>query len=87
MSATLIEFQADWCGPCKQQKPIVEEIDEEYDDVEVEFVDIEEDGERAQKYSVSSLPTLVLLDEDGEVSDRFVGLTQKADLADALDAL
>ena len=87
MSATLIEFQADWCGPCKQQKPIVEEVDEEYDDVEVEFVDIEEDGQRAQKYNVSSLPTLVLLDEDGDVSDRFVGLTQKGDIVNALDSL
>jgi len=86
MSVTLIEFHADWCGPCDQQEPIVEELDSEYEDVPVEFEDIGEGDSRAQKYSVTSLPTIIILD-DGDVEERFTGLTQKADLEDALDAV
>ena len=83
MSVRLIDFYADWCGPCKNQDPILEELSEDYPDVEFEKVDVEADQETANDYSVRSLPTLVVENDDGVVQ-RFVGVTQRDDLEEAL---
>jgi thioredoxin 1 len=78
-----MDFYADWCGPCKNQDPILEELSEDYPDVEFEKVDVEADQETANDYSVRSLPTLVVENDDGVVQ-RFVGVTQRDDLEEAL---
>ena len=78
-----MDFYADWCGPCKNQDPILEELSEDYPDVEFEKVDVEADQETANDYSVRSLPTLVVENDDGVV-ERFVGVTQRDDLEEAL---
>ena len=78
-----MDFYADWCGPCKNQDPILEELSEDYPDVEFEKVDVEADQETANDYSVRSLPTLVVENNDGVVQ-RFVGVTQRDDLEEAL---
>ncbi|ERH12611.1 MAG: thioredoxin domain-containing protein [halophilic archaeon J07HB67] len=83
MSVRLMDFYADWCGPCKNQDPILEELSEDYPDVEFEKVDVEADQETANDYSVRSLPTLVVENDDGVVQ-RFVGVTQRDDLEEAL---
>jgi Thioredoxin domain-containing protein len=83
MSVRLMDFYADWCGPCKNQDPILEELSEDYPDVEFEKVDVEADQETANDYSVRSLPTLVVENDDGVVQ-RFVGVTQRDDLEAAL---
>ena len=83
MSVRLMDFYADWCGPCKNQDPILEELSEDYPDVEFEKVDVEADQETANEYSVRSLPTLVVENDDGVVQ-RFVGVTQRDDLEEAL---
>ncbi len=85
---TLYDFYADWCGPCKQQDPILDELADDYadeDEFEIEKIDADEDRETANEYQVRSLPTLVLVDDDGDVLDRFVGLTDKDELDDAVD--
>lgn len=83
MSVRLKDFHADWCGPCDSQEPIIEELLADYPDVELEKIDVEEDREAANEYHVRSLPTVVV-EQDEEIVDRFVGLTQREDLEAAL---
>ena len=83
MTVRIKDFYADWCGPCKTQDPILEELEAEYGDVEFEKIDVDADQETANEYSVRSLPTLVIENDDGIV-ERFVGVTQRDQLEDAL---
>jgi thioredoxin 1 len=85
MSVTLKDFYADWCGPCKTQDPILEELEEEYADIEFEKINVDEQQDIANEYQVRSLPTLIVENEDGIV-ERFVGVTQADDLEDALES-
>ncbi|GAB3683362.1 thioredoxin [Salinarchaeum chitinilyticum] len=85
MSVTLKDFYADWCGPCKTQDPILEELSEEWGDrFAVEKVNVDEEQEIANEYQVRSLPTLIVENDEGVV-ERFVGVTQREDLEDALE--
>ena len=83
MPVTLKDFYADWCGPCKTQDPILEELEEDYPDVDFEKVNVDEKQEVANEYQVRSLPTLIVENDDGVV-ERFVGVTQRDDLEAAL---
>jgi len=76
-------FQADWCGPCKQQKPVVEEIKEEEENVEVEEFDVEDDQDVVNEYQVQSVPTLIVEKED-EVVGQMTGFTQKEEISKAV---
>ena len=84
MTVRLTDFYADWCGPCKTQDPILEELEADYEDVEFAKVDVDEEQDVANQYQVRSLPTLVVENDDGIV-DRFVGVTQREDLEAALE--
>lgn len=83
MSLTVKDFHADWCGPCKKQEPILEELEEKHPDVEFEKIDVDDNPDVAQDYGVRSVPTIVV-EEDGEVKEKFIGLTQAADIESAL---
>ena len=83
MTVRLKDFYADWCGPCKTQDPILEELESDYENVEFEKIDVDENQDVANQYSVRSLPTLVVEDEDGEV-ERFIGVTQREQIVSAL---
>ncbi len=84
---TLVDFWAEWCGPCKMMNPVLEEIATEYDGkVTVGKVNVDDEGDLAVKYNVSSIPTLLLMN-DGEVQNQFVGVTSKGDLKKAIDAI
>ncbi|MCL9815750.1 thioredoxin [Natronocalculus amylovorans] len=85
MTVRLKDFYADWCGPCKTQDPILEELEADYEDVEFEKVDVDQEQDIANQYQVRSLPTLVIENDDGVV-DRFVGVTQREDIEEALQA-
>ncbi len=77
----LIDFYAKWCSPCKMQAPILEEIAKEISDKAVICkIDVDECESLAMKYGVSSIPSIMLF-KNGEVIERKVGLTSKADLA------
>ncbi|MFC7073693.1 thioredoxin [Halovenus rubra] len=82
MTVTIKDFYADWCGPCKTQDPILEELEEEYSDVTFEKIDVDENQDVANEYQVRSLPTLIVENDDGVV-ERFVGVTQADDIEDA----
>ena len=83
---TLVDFWAEWCGPCKMLGPILDEIAEEIgDDAVIAKVDVDEAQELASRYSVRSIPALFVL-KDGEVKDQFVGLQDKQTLIKAVKA-
>jgi len=84
MTVTLKDFYADWCGPCKTQDPILEDLAEEYDDVSFEKINVDEQQDVANEYQVRSLPTLVVENDEGIV-ERFVGVTQAEDIEAAFD--
>jgi len=86
MSVTILDFYANWCGPCKTQDPILENVQEEASDVSVTKINVDEDKESANEYQVRSLPTLVILDEDDEMVERFVGVTQKDAILSAVES-
>ncbi|WP_418282362.1 thioredoxin [Halorubrum sp. DTA98] len=84
MTVRLLDFYADWCGPCKTQDPILEEVKEEFGDAfELQKVNVDEEQDVANQYQVRSLPTLIVENDDGVV-DRFVGVTQREDIESAL---
>ena len=83
MTVSLKDFYADWCGPCKTQDPILEEVLEDYPEVSFEKVNVDEEQDVANEYQVRSLPTVVVENDDGIV-DRFVGVTQRDEIEAAL---
>ena len=75
----LIDFYADWCGPCKMLSPIVDEVAEENTDIKVVKINVDNAQDLAMKYQVMSIPTLVVI-KDGKEVNRSVGLIDKADI-------
>ena len=86
MTVRLKDFYADWCGPCKTQDPILEEMEEDWGErVTFEKIDVDENQDIANEYQVRSIPTIVVENDDGVV-ERFVGVTQREDIEDALES-
>ena len=73
----LIDFYADWCGPCKMLSPIIDEIAEENSEIKVVKVNVDDSQDLAMKYQVMSIPTLVVI-KNGEEANRSVGLIDKS---------
>ena len=73
----LLDFWASWCGPCKMLSPVVDEIADANDAIKVGKVNVDEEGELAQRFKVMSIPTLILF-KNGEVVNQSVGVQPKA---------
>ncbi len=73
----LLDFYADWCGPCRMVGPIVDEIAKERDDIVVGKINVDEEEELAGKFGVFSIPTLVVM-KDGKVVAQEAGAKPKA---------
>ena len=73
----LVDFYADWCGPCRMVSPIVDEIAEERNDITVGKVNVDNENALAMKYGVMSIPTLIVF-KDGQEKTRIVGARPKA---------
>ncbi len=81
----LVDYWAEWCGPCKSIAPILEEIAEEYDGkVVVAKLNIDDNTDTAPKYGIRGIPTLMLF-KDGEVEATKVGALNKSQLTAFLD--
>ena len=73
---SLIDFYADWCGPCRMVMPIVEEIASEREDILVAKVNVDDNPSLAKEFGVFSIPTLVVM-KDGEIIKRSSGAKSK----------
>ncbi len=83
---TLIDFWAEWCGPCKMIAPMIDELSAEYDGkAKVVKINIDNEQDLAVRFNVNSIPTLLII-KDGEEAKRFIGVTSKSDVAAALDS-
>lgn len=75
----LVDFNANWCGPCKMLRPILEEVAKKNDSVKFISVNIDDEDELAEDYNVSSIPCLVVF-ENGEEKARSIGLIPKEEV-------
>jgi thioredoxin 1 len=83
----LVDFWAEWCGPCKMIAPLIQEIADEYTDkAKICKLDTDEARDSAMEFGISAIPTIILF-KDGQVEKKWVGLTSKKDLAAAIDEL
>ena len=81
----LVDFWAEWCGPCKMLTPILDELAQEYEGrIRIGKVNIDEHQEIAAQYGIRSIPTLLLF-QQGQVAEQLVGLRSKRDLKQAFD--
>jgi thioredoxin len=80
----LVDFYATWCGPCKSQGPIVDEVGKELEGAAVVGkIDVDENPDSAQKFQVMGIPALKVF-RNGEVVEEFTGLQQKETIVEAL---
>jgi len=80
----LLDFYADWCGPCRMVSPIVDEIAEERDDILVGKINVDEEPALAERFGVFSIPTLVVM-KKGEVVSQSAGARPKAQILAMLE--
>ncbi len=81
----LVDFWAEWCGPCKMIAPILDELAEEYDGrVVIGKVNIDDQQELAAQYGIRAIPTMLLFSH-GQVTDQIVGLRSKRDIKASFD--
>jgi thioredoxin 1 len=77
---SVVDFWAEWCGPCRLIGPIIDELATDYEGkVSIGKVNVDENPEISMKYNVRSIPTILII-KDGEIVDKQVGLTTKANL-------
>ena len=80
----IIDFYADWCGPCRMMSPIIDEIAEEKaDSIKVGKVNVDENQDLAMEYGVMSIPTIVSI-KNGKVEKNFVGVRDKSESLEAI---
>ncbi|HFH0086085.1 TPA: thioredoxin [Enterococcus faecium] len=82
----LIDFWATWCGPCRMQAPILDQLEQEYDEEEFRIakMDVDENPETPQQFGIMSIPTL-MLKKDGQVVGKAVGVHSKEQLRQMID--
>ena len=81
----VVDFWAEWCGPCRALAPVIEKVAERYkDDVTVGKLDVDANSDVAMRYSIRSIPTILII-KDGEVVDRHVGMISETALAQKID--
>ena len=83
----LVDFWAEWCGPCKMVSPIVEELSNDYDGkIKVTKLDVDSNPQTAANYGIRGIPTLLMF-KDGSAVDQIVGAVPKKHIAERLDKI
>lgn len=82
--ATLVDFWAPWCGPCRVLTPVLEEINGERDDLRVVSLNVDDNQQTAAQYEVMSIPTMILF-KDGNMVGKMVGAMPKRKLLEQLE--
>ena len=83
----MLDFWAEWCGPCRMLSPVVEEVGREFSNrVKVGKLNVDDNPKTASRYNVMSIPTLVFF-KGGKESDRSIGVAPKADVKRRVEAL
>lgn len=83
---TILDFSAEWCGPCKKLSPIIEELALEYPDLDIQKIDVDANKELVDKYKIRSIPTVLFIQED-EVLEKLVGAVSKLELVEKIESL
>ena len=79
----LLDFSAEWCGPCKMQGPILEELKKKMgDSIEIQMIDVDQQMDKANKYGIRVVPTLII-EKDGKIVRQLEGVTR----AEALEQI
>ena len=82
----LVDFYADWCGPCKMMAPVIEELSNEYEGkVKIGKLNVDEQPKTAEKYRVMSIPTILII-KNGQTVETIVGAVPKSSLVEKLEA-
>ena len=79
----LIDFYADWCGPCKMMSPIIDKIAEEKPEIKVGKINVDDNQELAMEYGVMSIPTILII-KNGQLQKSFVGVQDKNSILNEL---
>lgn len=83
----VVDFWAEWCGPCRMMSPIIEELAHEYEGkVEIGKLNVDENSETTEEYGIMNIPTLLFF-KNGQVVDKQIGATQKSVLVKKIEAL
>ena len=86
-TVSVVDFWAEWCGPCRLVGPVIDELAKDFDGkATIGKVNVDENPEISMKYGVRSIPTILFI-KNGEVVDKHVGTATKATLADKLNAV
>lgn len=80
----LVDFYAEWCGPCKMLSPVLDQVSTEVEDVVIGKLNIDESLDIAKEFDVMSVPTMIIF-KDGKEVDRLVGLRQKSQIIEAIN--
>lgn len=80
----LVDFFANWCGPCRMIAPVLEELEEDIEKLTVVKVDVDQEGALAGKYGVQSIPNMIIF-KDGQPVDRIVGFMSYDDLQETIE--
>ena len=82
----LVDFYADWCGPCKMLAPVMEQLSDEITDVEFYNIDVDENPDLAREYRIMNIPAVIAI-KGGQVAGQQIGLVSKDDMKGFIDGV